>query len=167
MTTAKEQRTSMIESELKVLLDKARDFCFEHLEDDMDPEAIEALTTAANKLAYRYQYYDVLKDTMVYYPSCRRLVLTTDLLEEATKHYYEEDDEFPPEYSKAVRTVVFDDMRKKKEATEEDDKDDSDDQLDNDRYEMMEKLGTEWTDALMESWGDSRVGRQKEDQLWS
>jgi hypothetical protein len=81
---------------------------------------------------------------MVYYPSCRRLVLTKDLLDEAEKHYYDEDDEFPQEYSKAVRTVVFDEIRK----SNENDNSMKDDQLDNERYEMIEKLGAEWSEAL-------------------
>jgi hypothetical protein len=142
--TPKEQRASMIDSEMKVLIDAARDFCFEHLDDDMDEEAVKALTTAAYILAYRNQYYDVLKDKMVYYPSCRRLVLTKDILDEAEKHYYDEDDEFPPEYSKAVRTVVFDEIQK----SNENDNNMKDDQLDNEMYEMIEKLGAEWSEAL-------------------
>jgi hypothetical protein len=158
--TAKERRFTMIENEITELLDVARDFCFTHYEDDMEQEAMDAIKIAAHNLAYRYQYYNVLKDQIIYYPSCQRLITSRDLIDEAEKQYYDDDDEFPPEYSKAIRTVVFDNIEKKKKkmmmagdsggnkSSVGNNDNDADDDNDNENYEMMAKLGSEWTEAL-------------------
>lgn len=40
----------MIEEEFDKIIADADKFCLEHLEEDMDPEAVEALKKAANKV---------------------------------------------------------------------------------------------------------------------
>ncbi|KAG7365848.1 hypothetical protein IV203_028518 [Nitzschia inconspicua] len=137
---AKQQRQDMIDMELTSILDAARDFCLEHYEDDMEEEAIEAIKSAAKSLAYRKKYFDVMKDTFVYFPSCQALILSRDLIDEAQNNYYEAEDEFPAEYAKALRTVVFDKQKK------EDDAKNGEGGLNDE--EFMEKLAMEWHEAL-------------------
>jgi hypothetical protein len=137
---AKKQRDEMIETELSHVLEAARDFCYEHYEDDMEEVAIEAIKKAAQSLAYRKRYFDVMKDVVIYLPTCQKLILSRDLIEEAEKHYYDDGDEFPVEYAKALRAVVFE-KKKAKEDTNSDTGEINDE-------EFMEKLGTEWAEAL-------------------
>jgi len=105
-TSEKEKRTKMIQEEFDKIIADADEFCLEHLEEDMDPEAVEALKKAAYKLAYVKKYYDVMKDEIVMFPSVGKLILKNDLSIEAENYYYEEEDEFPLEYTKALKTVV-------------------------------------------------------------
>ncbi|CAJ1945976.1 unnamed protein product [Cylindrotheca closterium] len=128
----KEKRTKMIEKEFDQIIDEADKFCLEFLEEDMDPEAVNALRKAANKLAYVKKYYDVMKDEIVFFPSVGKLILKGDLTEEAENDYYEEEDEWPLEYTKALKTVVRS-AAKTEEETEVDGE--------NDAY--MEKLATD------------------------
>mmetsp|Transcript_24641 Transcript_24641/g.43229 ORF Transcript_24641/g.43229 Transcript_24641/m.43229 type:complete len:142 (-) Transcript_24641:131-556(-) len=137
--SAKEQRDRMIKEEMDSIMEAARDFCFEHFEEDMEDEAIQAVQTAARNLAYRKKYFDCIKDSIIYFPTCRKLILSKDLIEEAEKYYYEKEDEFPAEYSKALRTVVFNASCDTTQKTTEDPIDDE---------EFMEKLAMEWTEAL-------------------
>jgi hypothetical protein len=149
-SSAKELRESMIEQEMETILNAARDFCFEHLEEDMEEEALNALQIAARNLAYRKKYYDVMKDTIVYFPTCSKLILSRDLIEEAEKHYYDEQDEFPAEYAKAVRSVVFHHASEAKSSQSKDDShvntDEQNEKIDDE--EFMAKLAMEWTEAL-------------------
>ena len=46
-----------------------------------------------------------MTDTVVYFPSVTRLLMTNKLQEKAEQYYYEDEDEFPAEYSKAFKTV--------------------------------------------------------------
>lgn len=145
MTTAdaKEQRRELIDNELGPILEKARDFCFQHYEDDMDEQAVQAVQTAAAALAYRKRYFDVIKDEVVYFPSCRKLILSRGLVDEAEKHYNDEGDEFPAEYAKALRSVAF----AQKDGGEEGPKGEGGD-VDVDDEEFMANLAMEWTEAL-------------------
>lgn len=128
----KEKRKTMIEDEFASIIKDTQEYVEEYLEEDMEPEAMEACKKAAGQLAYRKKYYDVMKDQIVYFPSVARLIMKNDLQEEAEKHYYDDEDEFPPEYSKALKTVV----REKGYYKESDN--DGGDGVDNDEY--MEKL---------------------------
>mmetsp|Transcript_44337 Transcript_44337/g.106809 ORF Transcript_44337/g.106809 Transcript_44337/m.106809 type:complete len:138 (-) Transcript_44337:159-572(-) len=105
-TSEKEKRIKMIQEEFDQIIGEADKFCLEHLEEDMDPVAVEALKKAANKLAYVKKYYDVMKDEIVFFPSVGKLIINGELTEEAENDYYEEEDEWPVEYTKALKTVV-------------------------------------------------------------
>ena len=82
-------------------------------EDEEDEEyeifeqvAIDALHTAANNLAYKKMYYDVMNDNIIFFPSVTKLIVNFELIEEAEKYYYDEEDEFPMMYSAALRSVA-------------------------------------------------------------
>jgi hypothetical protein len=128
----KEKRVTMIKEEMDEIIKNADAFCLEHLEEDMEEEAIEALHKAAMKLAYTKKYYNVMKDEIVFFPSVAKLIMRADLTEEAEKHYYDEEDEWPLEYTKALKTVVRE-ASKNEEDTEVD--------AENDAY--IEKLATD------------------------
>ena len=132
----KEKRDTIIEGEMKAILEGAADFVMEHYEEDeFEPEAAEALQKAASILAYRKKYYNVVQDKIVYFPSVGRLILKADLIEEAEKYYYDEDDEWPIEYTKALKSVVraiFAANSTSKNAMDEDEDE-----------EYMEKLATD------------------------
>lgn len=49
-TSEKEKRNKMIQEEFDQIIGEADNFCLEFLEEDMDPEAVEALKKAANKV---------------------------------------------------------------------------------------------------------------------
>ena len=103
----KEHRKTLIADEMESILEGTKDFVYEHYEEEeFDPVAIDALYKAANLLAYRKKYYNVMKDEIVYFPSVSRLILNADLMEEAEKHYYDEEDEWPIEYTKALKPYV-------------------------------------------------------------
>jgi hypothetical protein len=125
----KEKRTAMIQEEFdKIVVQDTQAYVEEVLEDDLEPEAVEALRTAAHKLAYTMKYYDVMKDELIWFPSVPKLIMTNALQMEAELHYWEEEDEFPSEYAKALKTVV----REKGHLKE------GDEDAENDAY--MEKL---------------------------
>eukprot|EP00980_Cylindrotheca_fusiformis_P003448 scaffold770_cov109-Cylindrotheca_fusiformis.AAC.15 len=102
----KEKRIAMIQEEIDIILKNADAFCLQHLEEEMEEEAIEALKKAAMKLAYTKKYYDVMKDQIVFFPSVSKLILKAELTEEAEKYYFDEGDDWPLEYTKALKTVV-------------------------------------------------------------
>ena len=104
----KEDRKKLITEEFKKIIEDTTDYCWEVLEEEFEKESIEALRKAADKLAYRRKYYDVMKDDVIFFPTVARLIMTNTLQEEAEKEYYEEEDEFPPEYAKALKTVCRD-----------------------------------------------------------
>ena len=61
----------MIEKELKAIIEEAQT----ELEEPFEPEAVEALKIAANKLAYLKKYYDCVSDKIIYFPSVTKLLL--------------------------------------------------------------------------------------------
>eukprot|EP00934_Nitzschia_sp_Nitz4_P009322 Nitzschia sp. Nitz4//scaffold134_size62860//33645//34049//NITZ4_006328-RA/size62860-processed-gene-0.33-mRNA-1//1//CDS//3329535496//9312//frame0 len=126
----KEKRDAMIKEEFDKIIKDTEDYCWEALEEEFEPEAIRCLEVAAQELAYKRKYYDVVKDQIIYFPSVSRLIMTNTLQEGAEKHYYEEEDEFPAEYAKALKTVC----REKGHAGDPDVEN-----AENDAY--MEKLG--------------------------
>jgi hypothetical protein len=144
----------MIDTEMNSILQAVQSYVRTYLEeDDLDDEMISALQKAANTLSYRKKYYNVMKDEIVYLPTCSKLILSNDLMEEAEKYYYDDSDEFIPEYCKAVRSVVFDAIMKKDKSklpNRDDDPDSTitEDDEENDNDELMAKLATEWTEAF-------------------
>lgn len=122
-----EKRETMLQEELDKIIVATQDYCWEALEEELEPEAVEAVRQAAHDLAYKRKYYDVMNDTVVYFPSVTRLLMTNTLQEKAEQHYHEEEDKFPPEYSKAFKTVCREKAFVK-----------ADDSAENDEY--MEKL---------------------------
>ena len=169
--SAKEQRMNMITGELDVILKNAQDYVLRHLAEDLGEDVKDPLRKAAMKLAYRKQYYDVMEDKVVYFPSCKQLIMSCDLMEQAEKFYYDEEDEFPPEFSKALKTVASAaESRKMKDksgrkaqavkdtdsdydgVTDEDDYDESligkEESLDSD---VMAKLAMSWSEAFDET----------------
>lgn len=150
--SAKEKRTNMIHEEMNKILEDAQDFLILHeIDEDLEDEAKDALRKAASKLAYRKQYYDVMEDNIVYFPTCQTLVMNYELMEEAEKYYYDEEDEFPPEYIKALRTVVSA-ATKDQEITTDDDGGGSDEKIGS---ELMNKLASSWREALGEDADES------------
>jgi hypothetical protein len=124
----KEKRELMLKEELDKIIVATQDYCWDALEEELEPQAVDAVRQAAQELAYKRKYYDVMKDAIVYFPSITRLLMTNNLQEKADRYYYEEEDEFPPEYSKAFKTVCREKGFVKAE-----------DSAENDDY--MEKLG--------------------------
>ena len=125
--TEKEKRESILKEELEKIVEATQDYCWNVLEEEMDPEAIEAIRRAAQELSYQLKYYDVMKDTVIYFPTVTRLIMTNTLQDRAEKYYYEEEEGFPPEYAKALKTVCREQGLVKEE-----------DSVENDEY--MEKL---------------------------
>lgn len=123
----KEKREFFLKEELEKIIEVTKDYCWDTLEEELDPEVIEAVRKAAHELAYKRKYYDVMKDEFIYFPTITRLIMTNTLQDRAEQYYYEEEDEFPPEYSKALKTVC----REKGFVVD-------DDSAENDEY--MEKL---------------------------
>ena len=103
----KERRKVLIEDELDKIIKGAHGYVQEYLEEDeFESEAIDAITKAANLLAYRRKYFDVMTDQIILFPSIPKLIMKNALQDEAEKYYWEEEDEFPLEYSKCLKTVV-------------------------------------------------------------
>ena len=120
----KEKRDMLLTKELDTIIKAAEDYCWVILEEEeFDPAAINAIRRAAEELAYRRKYYDVMKDEVLFFPTVTRLIMTNTLMERAELYYYEEDDDaFPPEYSKALKTVCRESgLIKEDESTENDD----------------------------------------------
>jgi len=101
-----EKRKLMIEAELDKLIKKANE---EELdpEEPFDDDSIEALNKAAMKICYVKQYYDVMKDELIMFPSVAKTIIDYRLTDEAEKHYFEEEDEYPIELTGAIREVAF------------------------------------------------------------
>ena len=125
--TDQEKRASLLQDELEKIVEATQDYCWNVLEEEMDPQAIEAVRRAAQELAYQRKYYDVMKDAVIYFPSVTRLIMTNTLQDRAEKYYYEDEESFPPEYTKALKTVCREQGLVKEE-----------DSVENDDY--MEKL---------------------------
>jgi hypothetical protein len=102
----KEQRMKMLVEELDKITKEFQALCDEN-EIDVEDEAIEALKTAAMKLAYVKKYYDVMKDEIIFFPSISKLIMNAELMEEAETHYFDEGDEFPIQYTKMLKNAVM------------------------------------------------------------
>lgn len=98
-----ELRKAMIQKEFSALIKETEE---NELEEEMDQEAVDALRTAANELAYLKKYYNSFTDSFVYFPSVTKLCIMYTLLEKAEEYYYDEEDEFPIHYSAALRSIA-------------------------------------------------------------
>jgi hypothetical protein len=100
----RELRREMIQVELDHLVKGAEDL--QELE-EIEPEAVEALGIAANRLAYRQRYYNVASCRYVYVPSVAYCLLEGCLLEEAAKHYFGQSDEFLVKYAAGLGSTIL------------------------------------------------------------
>jgi hypothetical protein len=105
----KDKRRRMIAEELKSIVKQVED---EELDDDLEPEALEALEKASMTICLRKKYYDVMRDELIYFPSVCKAILNGDLIDEATKYYYDEEDEFPLVYCAALKSIAMVSMSK-------------------------------------------------------
>lgn len=179
--SAKIKREKMIQEEMENIFEDAQGYILGQMigEVDMGDDAKDALMAAAMKLAYTKKYYDVMEDNVVYFPTCKKLIVKNSrLLKEAEKIYRNGEDEFPPEYTEALlKTVVTDvDRRKVKEKsnrklmkdspdTDDDDDDEADvddnnGQGDDDDDDSVvgrdtSKLGSDLMEKLAMSWREA------------
>lgn len=100
----RELRREMIQIELDQLVQGAEEL--QELE-EIEPEAVEALGIAANRLAYRQRYYNVASCRYVYVPSVAYCLLEGCLLEEAAKHYFGQSDEFLVKYAAGLGSTIL------------------------------------------------------------
>merc|ERR1711865_204088 len=98
-----EKRFKMIDKELKDLIKQADE---NELEEPFDEDSIKALTKGALKICYTKKFYDVMNDTMIYFPSVPQTVVDYRLIEEAERFYFDDVDEFPQDLSIGLRSVA-------------------------------------------------------------
>jgi hypothetical protein len=98
-----EYRQQRIDDEFEGIIKETED---NELDEPFEPEAVEALRIAANKLAYLKKYYNSFTDEFIYFPSVTKLLVNYSMIEEAEIHYFDEEDEFPMDYSAALRSVA-------------------------------------------------------------
>ena len=106
-------RKALIEEELNIII-KATEEKDELDGHEIEPEAIEALGIAANRVAYQKKYFDVAKCEYVYVPSVAYTIMNGSLLEEAAKHYFGKSDEFVLSYALGLGSAVVEQSLKKK-----------------------------------------------------
>ena len=101
------KRMRMIAKEMNEILDGAQDYLLRHmLDDDLSDEAKNAVFKAAMEKAYKKQYYDNVDHKVVYFPTCKELVLKHEFLDEAEKFFYQDRDKFPSDYRRAISSSV-------------------------------------------------------------
>lgn len=99
-------RKELIQRELDSLVEAAR----RDLENDgeeLEPEAIEAIGIAANRVAYLKKYYDVAACEYVYVPSVAHTILDGSLLQEACMHYFGAKEEFLVAYAGSLGMTIL------------------------------------------------------------
>ena len=103
----RKKRLRMIAREMDEILDGAQDYLLRHmLDDDLSDEAKSAVFKAAMESSYLKHYYDKNEHRVVYYPTCKDLVLNHDFIDEAERFFYREKDEFPSDYRRAISSSV-------------------------------------------------------------
>ena len=75
----------MIDNKMAIVLKATQSYCLKHFQEEMKDEAFEAFLNAAQDLAHWKKYYDVMKDDAVYLPSCKKLILSRELIDQAKK----------------------------------------------------------------------------------
>ena len=111
LITEKQRREDMINSEMEGIFENVQEYLLRHMMDEvfiMDDIKV-AYRKSALQLAYRKKYHDFMEDTIVYFPTCKKLILSYKLMEEAEKYYHcggDDDDVIPAEINKALRAVV-------------------------------------------------------------
>jgi hypothetical protein len=98
-----ESRIKRIEEELSRIIRLTEE---NELEEEFEPEAVEALKMAAPKVAYLKKFYDVFKDEFVYFPPVAKTMIDYSLIEEAEKYYFDEEDKFPMYYTAVLRCTA-------------------------------------------------------------
>ena len=101
-----EKRKKMIEAELERLVKQTNETELSE-EEPVDEDSLEALKKAAMKICYLKQFYDVMKDEFIWFPSVAKTAIDYRLMEEAEKNYFEEEDEYPADISGGLRAVAF------------------------------------------------------------
>lgn len=104
-------RRALIQEELNILI-RATEENDELDGHEFEPEAIEALGVAANRVAYLKKYYNVAKCENVYVPSVAFTIMDGSLLEEASKHYFGKSDEFLVSYAAGLGSTIMNLKRK-------------------------------------------------------
>ena len=103
----KKKRIRMIAKEMESILDDAQEYLLRNLlDEDLGDEAKNALFKAAMESAYFKHNYDTTENKVVFYPTCKDLILHHGMIDDAEKYYYSERDRFPPEYREALEFVV-------------------------------------------------------------
>lgn len=103
----RKKRLRMIAREMDEILDGAQDYLLRHmLDDDLSDEAKSSVFKAAMDSAYLKHYYDSNEHKVVYYPTCKDLVLNHNFIDEAEKYFYREQDKFPSDYRRAISSSV-------------------------------------------------------------
>ena len=101
------KRMRMIAKEMDQILDGAQDYLLRHmLDDDLSDEAKNAVFKAAMGAAYLKHYYDDVEHRMVYFPTCKELILHHGFIEAAESFFYQEKDRFPSDYKRAISSTV-------------------------------------------------------------
>lgn len=101
------KRIRMIAKEMEEILEGAQDYLLRHMiDDDLGDEAKNAVSKAAMETAYVKNYYNEAENTVVYYPTCKDLIMHHNFIDLADKFYYREQDDFPPEYRRAINSAV-------------------------------------------------------------
>ena len=101
-------RKELIHEELEYLIQATGlDVGDEEVDLTVEPEAIEALGIAANKLAYLSKFYDLASCEYLYVPSVAYTILDGSLLEEASKHYFgAAETDFLEVYADKLRSTI-------------------------------------------------------------
>lgn len=109
----KKKRMRMIAKEMESLLDDAQDYLLRNLlDDDIGDEAKNSLFKAAMNSAYLKHNYDTTENKVVFYPTCKDLILNHGMIKDAEEFFYSRKDKFPAEYSEALDFAAHDAERK-------------------------------------------------------
>jgi hypothetical protein len=82
-------RKELIQKELDTLVQATEHMlALEEGSHEFEPEAVEALGVAANRVAYLRKYYDVVSCQYIYIPSVAHCIMNGSLLDEARHHYF-------------------------------------------------------------------------------
>jgi len=160
------KRMRMIAREMENLLDDAQDYLLQNLLDaDMGDEAKNALLKAAMNSAYLKHKYDLTQNKVVFYPTCKDLILNHGMINSAEEFFYSQKDKFPAVYSEALEFVAREAERKiqiqqrERQARMESDNSDQDSLSEFDEklslditihsdQEVMEELSNSWRELV-------------------
>lgn len=107
------KRIRMVGKEMESLLDDAQHYLLQNLLDaGMGDEEKNALMKAAMKSAYLKHKYDMTRNKVVFYPTCKDLILNHGMINNAEEFYYSPKDKFPVEYRDALEFVAREAERK-------------------------------------------------------
>lgn len=99
----KKKRMRMIAKEMESILDDAQDYLLRNLLDaDISDEAKNSLFKAAMNSAYLKHNYDTTQNKVVFYPTCRDLILKHGMINDAEEFFYSQKDKFPADYREAI-----------------------------------------------------------------